>query len=305
MKIAAIVVTCNRKNLLHILLKSLMNMTRKPDAIIVVDNGSNDGTGEFVRTHFPAVTLISLKHNYGLFAGLEIGVKTAFCGGYDAVWLLDDDALPGEDALEELLRVVDSDERLRNAIVYSANVAADGQLFTEPVTVMTKEGPRSYSAFVPELAGKVFEKIGAGPNIGVYIPRCVIELVGTPRADMVFCGEIEYIQRAKRLGIRVYQCFSSIIYHKQHRFVPIKVFNKTWYVSVVPAWHAYYEVRNSIYTLRLYKLAPLWKVMAYMLVSCVIRLLNSENKPSMAISIMRGIYDGLFGKLGMRMEIPR
>ncbi len=45
--------------------------------VIVVDNGSTDGSAEFVRAHFPAVRLIALEENLGFGGGSNTGVREA------------------------------------------------------------------------------------------------------------------------------------------------------------------------------------------------------------------------------------
>ena len=108
MKIAAVIVTCNRKQLLSELLEDLMSQTRRPDGIVVVDNSSEDGSTAFIKEHFPSIQLIELKHNSGLFGGLEIGIKEAMKKEYEAVWLVDDDARLREDTLQQLLNCINS-----------------------------------------------------------------------------------------------------------------------------------------------------------------------------------------------------
>lgn len=304
MKIATIIITCNRMAMLGRLLESLMRQSRKPEGIIVIDNNSKDGTVNFVETCFPFVQLIKLKRNIGLYGGLEIGIKTAISQGYDAVWLVDDDAWLMEDTLEHLLHAIDSNESLKESIVYCAHVAPDGQFFTEPVQIIVEGTTRTYLEFTSELKGKIYETSG-GPNIGVYIPRCIIECVGAPRSDMVFCGEWEYLLRVKKAGFKVFHCFSSIVYHKRHNFVKVKLLWKTWYIPVVPPWHIYYELRNNIYIARAYKTSLLLKTLLFVAIIFVIKLYTCENKLSTAVYMFRAVYDGLLGRLGMRVEIPR
>src|ERR1700722_4354486 len=45
--------------------------------IIVVDNGSEDGSAEFVRERFPAVTVLALPQNLGFGGGSNAGFRAA------------------------------------------------------------------------------------------------------------------------------------------------------------------------------------------------------------------------------------
>jgi rhamnopyranosyl-N-acetylglucosaminyl-diphospho-decaprenol beta-1,3/1,4-galactofuranosyltransferase len=52
MKIAAVVVTYNRKNLLGECLDAILRQTRAPEAVYVIDNASTDGTCEFLKEKY-------------------------------------------------------------------------------------------------------------------------------------------------------------------------------------------------------------------------------------------------------------
>lgn len=76
--------------------------------VIVVDNGSRDGSPDLVRLEFPHVRLIDLPENIGI-EGLNVGLRAA--RGEIAV-LLDDDSYPLPDALGQLVRIFEKDPQL-------------------------------------------------------------------------------------------------------------------------------------------------------------------------------------------------
>ena len=69
MRVIAVVVTYNRRDLLLESLAAVLAQTRAPDKVIVVDNASEDGTAAAVRDRFPAVHLAGLRRNSGGSAG--------------------------------------------------------------------------------------------------------------------------------------------------------------------------------------------------------------------------------------------
>jgi GT2 family glycosyltransferase len=304
MKIAAIIVTCNRRQVLNDLLDDLLCQSRKPDVILVVDNGSEDGTVELVKKHFPLVKLIELKHNIGLMGGLGIGIKTAFEQGYDAVLSMDDDARLRKDTLECLVSAIDTHECLREAVVWCAIVSPHDQFFAEPVCVKVEGEWKIYHEFLPELYDKVYETIG-GSNVGLFIPRSVIEHVGLPREELVFNGEFEFNDRIKKGGFKLFRCFASIIYHERNRFSEIKIMGKTRFVSRVPPWRTYYDMRNRIYIDRIQKRRTMLKSLLLGMIESAVWIYTSEKKISTAFYISKAVYDGLLGKMGMRVKIPR
>jgi GT2 family glycosyltransferase len=68
--------------------------------VIVVDNGSEDGSAEFVREHFPTVRLLALKENLGFGGGSNAGFAAA---KNDIVVLLNSDMRVERDFLQPLL----------------------------------------------------------------------------------------------------------------------------------------------------------------------------------------------------------
>jgi GT2 family glycosyltransferase len=72
-RVAVVILTYNR---LHYLLGTVERLLRLPERpqIVVVDNGSADGTPEAIASRFPMVEIIRLKHNIGA-AGRNVGVQ--------------------------------------------------------------------------------------------------------------------------------------------------------------------------------------------------------------------------------------
>ncbi len=86
-KISLVILTCNRKENLSLLLNDLKRQEFQPDEIIVVDNNSEDGTLEFLQQHHPETTPLWLEKNVGC-AGRNEGIKKA---SGDLVITIDDD----------------------------------------------------------------------------------------------------------------------------------------------------------------------------------------------------------------------
>ena len=107
MRVAAVVVTYNRKDLLVRCLAALERQTRPPAAILVVDNASTDGTEEHLQASGAGATVplryVRLGRNGGGAEGFHYGVKLAVGEESDWLWLMDDDCIPAPDALERLL----------------------------------------------------------------------------------------------------------------------------------------------------------------------------------------------------------
>lgn len=92
----------NGRDLLEKYLPSVVEaMSGTPaNEVIVVDNGSEDGSAEFVRRHFPQVRLVALKENLGFGGGSNAGFAAA---KNDIVVLLNSDMRVERDFLQPLL----------------------------------------------------------------------------------------------------------------------------------------------------------------------------------------------------------
>ncbi|MBU1032039.1 glycosyltransferase family 2 protein [Patescibacteria group bacterium] len=77
MTLSVIIPNWNGKHLLKACLSSLKNQTLKNFEVMVVDNGSKDGSLEYLKENFPEVRLIELEKNYGFAKAVNEGIKTA------------------------------------------------------------------------------------------------------------------------------------------------------------------------------------------------------------------------------------
>ena len=106
--VSVVILTWNRKDDLLETVAELKESTYAPIEIIVVDNGSNDGTQEAINEKFPQVNFVRLEKNVGI-AGYNIGMKKAR-GEY--VVLLDSDSFPDESAIERMVKIFESDSKV-------------------------------------------------------------------------------------------------------------------------------------------------------------------------------------------------
>ncbi|MFN3135579.1 MAG: glycosyltransferase family 2 protein, partial [Candidatus Kryptonium sp.] len=64
-KVSVIILNWNTKHFLEKFLPSVIQTNYKNLEIIVADNGSTDGSADFVRENFKSVKLITFDKNYG------------------------------------------------------------------------------------------------------------------------------------------------------------------------------------------------------------------------------------------------
>jgi GT2 family glycosyltransferase len=103
--VSVVIVNWNGKHLLEECLGSLSQQRFRDFEVIVVDNGSRDGSVEYLRTAHPGVLLVSLPTNTGFAAGSNAGIR-ASSGNYIA--LLNNDTRTDPSWLTELVAAAES-----------------------------------------------------------------------------------------------------------------------------------------------------------------------------------------------------
>src|ERR1700749_3101084 len=99
---AVVIPSWNGAHFLGECLASLISQTESAE-LVLVDNGSTDGTDELVRERFAGVTLLKLAANHGFAGAVNIGVAHAVQAGVKYVALFNNDAVAEPDWLERLI----------------------------------------------------------------------------------------------------------------------------------------------------------------------------------------------------------
>jgi rhamnopyranosyl-N-acetylglucosaminyl-diphospho-decaprenol beta-1,3/1,4-galactofuranosyltransferase len=107
--VVAVVVTRDRVELLRQSLTAVASQTRRPDHVVVVDNGPDDAVREVVAASGLPATYLPSRRNLGGAGGFALGMLHALALGADWVWCADDDGRPADDAV--LATLLDTAER--------------------------------------------------------------------------------------------------------------------------------------------------------------------------------------------------
>ena len=89
-------------------LESLLHLSYPNFGLVVVDNGSSDGSQARIEARFPEIQVLQTGVNLGFGGGCNAGIKQALAQGADYVWLINSDATVDVDALTEMVRVADA-----------------------------------------------------------------------------------------------------------------------------------------------------------------------------------------------------
>jgi GT2 family glycosyltransferase len=199
--VSVVIVTWNGLQHLDTCLASVQAQRGVTAETIVVDNGSTDGTADYVRSRFPWVRLVRLPENHGFAGGNNAGVREA-TGRFVA--FLNNDTCADAGWLRALLSGVDEADGfalVTSRIVYmhDPNIidsAGDGVLRWGGAFKRHHGEPASVAATTQE----VFGVCGAA----CLMPKAVVEEIGG--FDEEFFASHEDVDLSYRARLRGYRC---------------------------------------------------------------------------------------------------
>ena len=201
-KIAAVIVTYNRKKLLEKCIRHIFQQSVQGVDALVIDNASTDGTQDMIKTQFgdnKNVKYINTGSNLGGAGGFSFGIKQAVQQKYEYLWIMDDDTIPEVTALEEFLK---ADQLLHGNYGFLSSYAKwiDGspcEMNVPCVSVKWREN----------IAGQ-FEnsmiRLESASFVSLFMKAEVVRKVGLPIKEFFIWGDdVEYTKRISKL----YPCY--------------------------------------------------------------------------------------------------
>jgi rhamnopyranosyl-N-acetylglucosaminyl-diphospho-decaprenol beta-1,3/1,4-galactofuranosyltransferase len=229
---AAIVVTYNRDLQLIDCLNAIKNQTVVPSTLFIIDNNSTEATynqllkNGFIteipqkesnvnqifksQVHSTAYSTKTIEvvyvrkfENDGGAGGFYEGMKQAYDANADWLWMMDDDGVPENNQLEELLKHAEKDNLLyTNALVTAID---------DPTKLAFSLG--KYNSVDEAKKEPVIHNL-INPFNGTLISRKVIDKIGMIKREMFIWGdETEYTNRVKKNGFKMATITSAIHNH--------------------------------------------------------------------------------------------
>jgi rhamnopyranosyl-N-acetylglucosaminyl-diphospho-decaprenol beta-1,3/1,4-galactofuranosyltransferase len=211
-RVAALVLTRNRRELLLECLGALERQSAPVDRVVVVDNDSSDGTEETVRGLGLGERLVyrRLDRNMGSAGGYAAGIEVARELEIDWIWVMDDDAEPRDDALERLLAAPAASDP-GTAALASAVVVPGGD-----VDVLHRGFTGRFLRALPaeEYREGNHVALGFSSFTGLFVSARAARAEDPPRADFfIWADDVEYTIRLRRHG-RIVLVPEAVIVHK-------------------------------------------------------------------------------------------
>lgn len=245
-RVAVVFASFNRKEVACECVRRLRAQTRQPDWVIVGDNASEDGSAEALGAMgWDRLDVLETGGNLGNAGAVRLAMDEAFSKGADAVWILDDDSWPREDALERLLYEPWEPEVVRHPI----QLDPETNCFTWPLQVVNEDDSVTLCREIVQLPrhGRIRTR---GVWTGALVSRLVRDRVGEVNAALFIRGEDEeYPWRIEQAGFSEEVVIDSVLDHPGPvDLVEWKFLGKRLYLERGLAdWKLYYKVRNMVW----------------------------------------------------------
>jgi GT2 family glycosyltransferase len=295
--VGAFILTYNRKDLLAQCLAAVLGQSEPPDEVVVLDNGSSDGTREgLAERHWPEdarVAVYTLPRNVGPAGGYDALFRIGFARGLPWLWFMDDDVIPDRGALAALYEAYRDNFQKPDEVGFlqSVAVAADGTPANVP-EIDLRAAPYQCPSWADRLDRGLVKLRWATLN-SILVPRTTLMRVGGLSSDFHFAGEdIDFTLRTTEL-LPGYLVGSS---HVRHLRAAKGVFSAV----TQPADRerirlARYSYRNNVYLRRRFYARN--RVVLY-LARCFLEAFSalgaSELRFARFASIWAGTLSGLF-----------
>jgi GT2 family glycosyltransferase len=233
--VVVVILTHNQKEYTLQCLRSFRGIEYSNVKLILVDNGSNDGTEEAVKAEFPGIYLVKSSENKGAAGGKNLGIKYANSNfDYDYLLTIDNDTIVEKNFLRPLVEALEAhpeaglaSPKLHQIGQKNVICSAGGSNvnFYTGSTRSRGHGQRDYGQYDD------CETPNCIPNGIVLIrPEVILQCAGFDEAFNPYGPEdLDFAFRAKAAGFSFRFVPGSLVYHKG---------TKTGFYAYTPAYAA-------------------------------------------------------------------
>lgn len=297
-KVSIIILNYNGKEDTLECLDSVSGLDYPNYEIIVVDNGSTDGSMEAVKSEFPRVSIIANKENLGFTGGNNIGIARALAAGAAYILLLNNDTAIDKPALRLLVEAMDKDAKMGligPAIFYWGSKE---RLWSSGTLI-------DWSRFVwarPASAGGGLDKayeVDAISGCAMMFRAGALRECGLFDERFFLYGEdTDICLRIKQKGFGVFCLPRAMVWHKV---------GKTISGSDSPGY-VYYTTRNRFYLVK--KHASFWQWLFFLACDTYLQTANCvrfvfERRTDKVKAALKGIMDFFLGRFAPLKQPPR
>ena len=184
---------------------------------IVVDNGSNDGTQDFIKENFPEVDFIQSPENIGFGKANNLGLERAYKKGADFFYLMNQDAWIFEDSMKKLIDVYENNPKKEEiGILSPMHLDGSEKLLDRHFEVYLARNMQNNRIFSNVFLNDLKESYEIDFINAAHwmLPKKTIEEIGG-FSPYFFHGaeDYDYVNRIKYFGKKILVCPESKVVH--------------------------------------------------------------------------------------------
>ncbi len=291
-KIAIVIVVWNGLEDTLECIQSLAKDRYPNKELVLVDNGSSDGSAEAVRKEWPGVHVVALSRNAGFTGGNNAGLTEAFRLGAKYAFLLNNDTTVEPDALSALVECAQREPGAAILAPVTHYYDAPGEVWFSGAVLDLARGEA-----VHQPAGARMEEGAAYPSpwvtgCAMLVRLIAVELVGGLDDRFFLTWEdVDWCVRMREEGWEVLVVPSARIFHKCSRAT-----------RRLGGIRCYYAVRNSLLLAQKHAGLAYWSALGWVVwnhfrESC--REVAGERARCLAV-LWEGLRDHWMGRYGCR-----
>ncbi len=203
----------NRKHFTKECLLSLQRGTNQHYKVIVVDDGSTDGTADMLREEFPQVEVLTSEGNLFWTASVNMGIRHALQAGADYVMTLNNDLEVAPNFIQNTYKWM---EKKPDAVIGALEMDANTRepAFGGEVVDFKTNTVRHLLQELPKEKQVGLHKVSQLPGRGLLIPRAVFEKVGLFDQERFphYVADYDFTHTALRNGFELYCNYDARLY---------------------------------------------------------------------------------------------
>ncbi len=294
--IAAVVVLYNPD--IAVFNRLLQSIISQVDNVIAVDNtpGSSHGLSPIPEPYLETVTYVPLGDNMGIATAQNVGIRMAMDDAYSHILLLDQDSIPANDMVQQLVRAE------HDLLAVGRRVAAVAPLFVDNKTQAPSHAIRHGALWVKRV--RIDPVLGPAVesdyviSSGSLIRVSVLQEAGM-MLDKLFIDWVD-IEWGLRASVYGYTCFIIPAASMEHSLGDDVVRLPGRDVHMHSDIRNYYIVRNATYLLRIRSMGLRWRVLCALKIPQYIIFYSwhASNRLRSVALLLRAVVNGARGTLG-------